>query len=98
MSLTYTWKINNINKESLENGLTDVVKDIFWEYAASNERYITFVRSNTTLDAPNPDKFIPFSELTENKFIDWIKDKDKDNIEKFEQILNEQLQNCNPHN
>jgi hypothetical protein len=76
MALTYEWKITQI-KKTTNNSVDNAIIGTRWEVkgtdADGNEA--TFAGATPfTLDQINPDNFIPYSELTEEVVLNWIKE------------------------
>ena len=60
---TWTWKFRDA-KVADENGLTDVVKSIGYELTGARGDNTFVIGGNAPLKAPDPETFVPFSNLT----------------------------------
>ena len=76
MALTYEWKITQI-KKTTNNSVDNAIIGTRWEVKGidANGNEGTFAGATPfTLDQINPDNFIPYSELTEEVVLNWIKE------------------------
>lgn len=62
---TFTWSFPQFDVVKAEDGFTDVVKTIHWRLDAVDGEYHAGAYGTVSLGAPNPNDFIPFSNLTE---------------------------------
>jgi hypothetical protein len=76
MAITYTWQIKSLSKTS-GNDLEDVIVGTRWECTGTDSADNvsgTFVGATPfKLSSVNPDNFTPYSELTEDTVLGWIK-------------------------
>jgi hypothetical protein len=75
MALTYEWKITQIKKttnDSVDNAIVGTRWEVKGIDENGNEGLFTGA-TPFTLDQIDPDNFIPYSELTEDVVLDWIK-------------------------
>ncbi len=76
MAITYTWQIKALSKTS-GNDLDDVIIGTRWECTGTDDSDNvsgTFVGATPfKLDSVDPDNFKPYSELTEEDVLGWIK-------------------------
>ena len=71
-SAIFTIKVLNIGITTVDN-LTDVVKQVTWSIKASKDGVSTEeVQYDTILNPPDSSNYIPLSELTEDKVVDFI--------------------------
>jgi len=71
--ITYTWTILQLDCAPSENGLTDVVKVIYWELTGQDENGVSASMSNSyPLPSPTPEAFADYSTLTEETVIGWL--------------------------
>jgi len=89
MSITYTWSFPKLDVAKAENGLTDVVKTIYWCYDATDNKVSCGTYGAVALDAPNPSEFTPYLALT----ADWCiaACSDKINMTEINQKLADQI-------
>lgn len=80
MAIVYAWSFPSFDVVKSEDGLTDVVKAISWEYSATAEGttgpfgapYSAKAYGVVQLGAPNPTDFIPYDQLTKQWAIDAV--------------------------
>ena len=72
MAIVYTWKFPQFDVIPSEDGLTDVVKTIHWQYTAQDGDIAVFSYGTVALGAPNPQDFIPYDQITEQWAIDAV--------------------------
>ena len=71
--ITYTWNISKLDCAPLENGLTNVVKIIYWGLTGTDESGVSASMSNSyPLPSPSPEGFADYSTLTEETVIGWL--------------------------
>jgi len=73
--LKYTWKITSASKQSTEK-LSDVIIQTYWTLTGEDKDGNTGTFNGATPFTPDevdPENFVPFSELTEETVIDWLK-------------------------
>jgi len=75
MSITYTFKITELETAPSENGLDNVVKTIHWNYIGADETNTVNVVGSVNINSPDPDSFINFVNLTESVVISWVEAK-----------------------
>lgn len=92
MTITYTWKVTGIKTKD-EGVNTDAVVQTYWTKTGTDENgnQATFSGATpfTSTTMPEGDTFVPFSELTEEMVLDWIKDVV---VGQYEAHVNEQIQ------
>lgn len=76
MAITYTWKVTSI-KTKTEGANQNAVVQTYWTKTGTDENNNTGTFSGatpfTTLNMPQGYTFVPFSELTEETVLTWIK-------------------------
>lgn len=71
--ITYTWSISKLDCAPLENGLTNVVKIIYWGLTGIDENGVSASMSNSyPLSSPSPEGFADYLTLTEEDVIVWL--------------------------
>jgi hypothetical protein len=102
MTLTYEWKIIEIEKAPSLNALSDVVVSVNYKYTGtdsdsghSNEYY-----GRTSIGAPDASNFVPLANLTENQVSSWVEavlseETEVDTSSKLEIIKTEIINNIN---
>ena len=71
--ITYTWDIFRLDCAPSENGLTNVVKTIYWILQAQDENGASASINNSyPLPSPTPEGFTDYSTLTEETVIGWL--------------------------
>ena len=71
--ITYTWSISKLDCAPSENGLTNIVKIIYWTLAGVDENGTSSSMSNSyPLSTPSPEGFADYSTLTQETVIGWL--------------------------
>jgi len=71
--ITYTWSISRLDCAPSENGLSNVVKMIYWGLTGTDENGITAsFNSSYPLPSPSPEEFTDYSTLTKETVIRWL--------------------------
>jgi hypothetical protein len=70
MTTTYTWKIDNLGCFNAENN--NIVTQADWVLTATNDNKSAF-EQGTVGFAYDKNSFTPYTELTENDVIAWVK-------------------------
>jgi hypothetical protein len=91
MSNTYTWKILNLETIPSINGLENVVSVVRWLLTATNDGNVSTVEGTVELENPLVEEFIAYSDLTEEKVLEWTKLKLGNQETQYYQYLDEQL-------
>lgn len=77
MAITYTWKITGLKTKNVSDDKPSAVVQTYWQKIGTDDDGNEGTFSGATpftvdpLDDSGP--FIPFSELTEDDVLDWIK-------------------------
>ena len=91
MSITYTWKINSVKVRN-EGSNCDAIVQTYWEKtgtdALGNSGTFNGATPFTSVNVPEG-QFVPYSDLTEEVVLDWIKSVV---VDQYEQHVNEQIQ------
>ena len=72
--MTYTWKVNSMRTADV-NGVQDAVIQTYWTKTGTSEDGSTGSFMGATpfsKDSIDPEKFVPFAELTEEIVLGWI--------------------------
>ena len=76
MSITYTWEVTGLKTTNVGN-TSNVVVQTYWKKTGTDENENEGVFSGATpfsVDSmPDGQTFVPFSELTEEMVLNWIK-------------------------
>lgn len=71
--ITYTWSISKLDCAPSENGLTNIVKIIYWTLTGVDENGVSSSMSNSyPLSTPSPEGFADYSTLTQETVISWL--------------------------
>jgi hypothetical protein len=71
--ITYTWSISKLDCAPSENGLTNIVKIIYWTLTGVDENGVSSSMSNSyPLSTPSPEAFTDYSTLTQETVIGWL--------------------------
>jgi hypothetical protein len=71
--ITYTWSISKLDCAPSENGLTNIVKIIYWTLTGVDENGVSSSMSNSyPLSTPSPEAFTDYSTLTQETVISWL--------------------------
>ena len=71
--ITFNWTINSTLKIINLNGLLNVIQNVNWQYTGTDENGASkTIYGVTPLNAPNPENFTPYDEITEANIIVWL--------------------------
>lgn len=73
MTATFTWKIKKLDCLPNENGLSNVVKNVYWECLARQDNHV--ISQSGIASVPSPESaetFIQYSDLTESQVLNWV--------------------------
>lgn len=73
MLITYTLRVTSLDAYPSFNGLQNVVFRVEWSLEASDGVFATSTSGSTTLPEPDPSAFYPFSQLTKNIVLEWVR-------------------------
>lgn len=91
MAITYSWKITSLKKKN-SGSLNGVVFQTYWQKTGTDENGNTGTFSGATPFYPeviDPNKFVPFEQLTEATVLGWIQSVV---VDAYELHVNEQIQ------
>ena len=91
MAVTYTWKVTGLKTTTINN-TSDVVVQTYWEKIGKDGELEGKFSGATPFSAntmPAGTTFIPFSELTEEDVLTWIK---AIVVDSYEEHVNAQIQ------
>lgn len=87
MSTTYTWKIAQLERETADG----YVFTVHYTVDASDGTYSAGAYGSLGLERPESE-LVPFSELTEDLVVSWVKEKfGPEKVAEIEQALQQQL-------
>ncbi len=69
--ITYSWEINKVDKITTD-GMTDVIDTVHWYAEATDNVHVVHEVGELTLEAPDPDRFIEFGNLTKLDIVGWL--------------------------
>ena len=69
--ITYSWEINKVDKITTL-GMNDVIDTVHWYAEATDNVYVVHEVGELTLEAPDPDRFIEFGNLTKLDIVGWL--------------------------
>ena len=69
--ITYSWEINKVDKVTVD-GMTDVIDTVHWYAEATDGVHVAHEVGELTLEAPDPDRFIEFGNLTKLDIVGWL--------------------------
>jgi hypothetical protein len=69
--ITYSWEINKVDKVTVD-GMTDVIDTVHWYAEATDNVHVVHEVGELTLEAPDPDRFIEFGNLTKLDIVGWL--------------------------
>jgi len=75
MALTYEWKLTGLRKQNTEN-VNDAIVGTSWKLTGTDEDGYSGTFNGATpfnINTINTSSFVPYSELTEEMVIGWIK-------------------------
>ena len=86
---TTTWRIAQMERHTADG----IVFTVHYTVAASDGTYASSAYGSIGLEQPDPTSMIPFSQLTEETVIDWVKEKlgGDEKVEEIEAALQAQL-------
>lgn len=82
MATEFTWRIAQLERNTADG----VVFTAHYTVDAKDEAYSAGAYGSIGLEQPDPETMIPFSDLTEEIVVDWVKEK-LGGEEKVEEIL-----------
>lgn len=87
MSTTFTWKVSQLERETADG----FVYTAHYTVNASDDTYSSGAYGSVGLE--RPDTLIPYSDLTEDQVIEWVKEKigGSEKVTEIEAALQSQL-------
>ncbi len=85
MTDTFTWHISNLDRR-LADGF---IERSYWNLTAKRGEFVTGLGGNVVFTEPDPAKFVPYSQVTEDLAIQWTRQSIGD--EQLD-LLNERLE------
>jgi hypothetical protein len=87
MSTTFTWKVSQLERETADG----FVYTAHYTVNASDDTYSSGAYGSVGLE--RPDTLIPYSDLTEEQVIEWVKEKigGSEKVTEIEAALQSQL-------
>jgi len=80
MTISYIWKIGQLNIATSKDNLSNVVQSVVWTLSAVDADFSVETVFDTFLNDPDPNKFVQFESLDEATVLTWV-----------QQSLNQQL-------
>ena len=80
MSVSYIWKISQLQLAASKDGLSNVVQGVDWALTAVDGDYSAETFAKTLLKDADPSKFVQFESLTESTVISWVQDAVDDKV------------------
>jgi hypothetical protein len=88
METTVTWRIANLERETADG----IVFTAHYTIDANDGTYSAGAYGSLGLERPNEDEMIPFSQLTEEICVGWVKEKlTEEKVAEIEAALQAQL-------
>lgn len=89
MATEFTWRIAQLERNTADG----VVFTAHYTVDAKDEAYSAGAYGSIGLEQPDPETMIPFSDLTEEIVVDWVKEKlgGEEKVEEIEAALQSQL-------
>lgn len=89
MATEFTWRIAQLERNTADG----VVFTAHYTVDAKDEAYSAGAYGSIGLEQPDPETMIPFSDLTEEIVVDWVKEKlgGEEKVEEIEEALQSQL-------
>jgi hypothetical protein len=88
METTVTWRIANLERETADG----LVMTVHYTIDANDGTYSAGAYGSLGLERPDEDEMIPFSELTEEICVGWVKEKlTEEKVAEIEAALQTQL-------
>ena len=97
MTITYTWRITEIECAPTQGDLSNVATTIHWRLDGTDGNHYSGVYGATTLESPSTENFTAFESLTEEQVVGWVESALGSNIATYkEKIENEINALANP--
>jgi hypothetical protein len=76
METSFQWVIAQLNCAVESEGLANVINVIHWRYNATqvdgDKTYFAEIYGSSSVAQPNPQNFIPYTDVTEEEVISWL--------------------------
>lgn len=92
MAVTYEWVITSIKKAPSLNSLEDVVTRVNFDYIGtdSEDSISGTFHGVVTLGEPDPENFIPLSDITEEQVVGWAQALHP--VEHMNEVIDKQIE------
>ena len=93
MSLTYTWELTGLKKQS-GDGITDAVVQTYWKCTGTDADGNSGTFSGATpfdLNTIDPDNFTPYESLTEEMVLGWVEAAAASYMDHIDEQINKQI-------
>ena len=88
MSTTFEWAVSTLERSTADG----VVQTVHYTVNAKTDAYSTGAYGSLGLEAPDPDAMVPYSDLTPELCVQWVKDKlGEEKVTEVEAALQSQL-------
>ena len=93
MSLTYTWELTGLKKQSTD-ATPNVVVQTYWKCTGTHSTGFSGTFSGATpfdLNAIDPDNFTAYESLTEEMVLGWVKEAAASYMDHIEEQITKQI-------
>lgn len=91
MTITYTWKISEIECIPAQGDLSNVVTNVHWRLDGTDGNNFSGVYGVTSLNAPTEGNFTAFEDLTEQQVTGWLETALGDNVAAYKTKIQEEI-------
>lgn len=89
MTVSYIWKIGQLEVATSKDSLNNVVQGVDWSLSAVDGDCVVETSAKTRLKDADPSKFVQFESLAEATVISWVQDAmDNEVLNSFKNSLN----------
>lgn len=92
MTITYTWRISEIECAPTQGDLSNVATTVHWRLDGTDGNHYSGVYGATALESPSAENFTAFESLTEEQVLSWLESALGSNVaalkEKIENEIN----------
>ena len=74
-NIVYSWEFNPLEIIYNQDGMTNVIKTVHWQYIATMGDISKQIINSLELPAPHPASFTPFNSVTKEMVTDWVIDR-----------------------
>lgn len=89
--MEYTWKVTKVKVDNSVEGVENAIFQTFWECDGTDARGTGKFSGATPFKQVDLENFTPFSELTEEMVISWIK-AEVDSVPGYREHINAQIE------